>query len=235
MSTKDKVFALVSEVLEVPRDAIHLETDFIEDLGTTSLDIVNLIWRIEDEFSLGETPESVLEGLRTVGQLVELVGSVRLAELSEIHESFDFVIASDHAGVALKAHLAAWLKDHHQSVHDLGPHEPGAVDYPSFAELVATQVATGDANFGILICGSGIGMSIAANKVDGVRAALVSEPLSAALSRKHNDANILCMGARTIGFDLAGACVEAFLNTPFDPGEDGRHRRRVKMIGDLES
>lgn len=232
MATRDQVISIIAEVLEVPRDEVRPQTDFITDLGATSIDIVNLIWRIEGEFHLGETPESVLEQLRTVGQLIELVEGLK--EPSEVFELGDFAIASDHAGVELKAHLVDFLKKIDKVGQDLGPSDTRAVDYPSFARLVCDKVVRGEAALGVLICGSGIGMSIAANKVDGIRAALVSEPLSAAMARKHNNANVLCLGARFTGPDLAAECVRAFFSTPFDPGDDGRHRRRVQMLTDFE-
>ncbi len=232
-STRDRVIAVIAEVLEISRDELGDETDLIDDLGTSSLDIVNLIWRIEEEFALGETPEHVLESLSKVGQIVELVEAAR-DEVSEVVESYDFAIASDHAGVELKSELSDWLKEHAHSVLDLGPAEQHSVDYPSFASITAERVARGDARLGVLICGSGIGMSIAANKVDGCRAARVCEPVSAGLARQHNNANVLCLGARIIGRDMAIRCLEAFMNTDFDPGNDGRHRRRVSMITDLE-
>lgn len=232
MATRDQVIAIIAEVLEVPRDEVRAETDFITDLGATSLDVVNLIWRVEDEFSLGETPESVLEQLHTVGQLIELVQGLK--EPSEVYDSGDVAIASDHAGVDLKATLVEWLKGQQNEVIDLGPVDTRPVDYPSFARLVCERVSSGEVPLGILICGSGIGMSIAANKVHGIRAALVSEPLSASMSRRHNNANVLCLGARMTGPDLAIECVRAFLATSFDSGDDGRHRRRVQMIAELE-
>ncbi|MEZ4459728.1 MAG: ribose 5-phosphate isomerase B [bacterium] len=158
-----------------------------------------------------------------------------LKEPSEVFDVGDVAIASDHAGVELKASIVAWLRAQGKTAVDMGPTDSHPVDYPSFAKLVCGRVATGDVPLGILICGSGIGMSIAANKVHGIRAALVSEPLSAAMSRKHNNANILCLGARMTGPDLATECVRAFLATAFDPGDDGRHRRRVQMITELEN
>jgi ribose 5-phosphate isomerase B len=108
------------------------------------------------------------------------------------------------------------------------------VDYPESAEAVAQLVAEGEVDLGILVCGTGIGMSIAANKVVGIRAAHVGDPASARLSREHNNANILCLGSRIIGEHLAKECAEIFLNTDFTPGEDGRHRRRVNRIMEIE-
>lgn len=235
MTTRNRVIATIAEVLEVPESEITPDSQFIDDLGATSLDIVNLIWRVEEVFSLGETPESVLEGIESVSDLIDLVDAMRSDEPSEAVEVVDVMIASDHAGVDLKAELTAWLREHGWTFVDLGPADTTSVDYPSFAELLAKRVARHDANLGVLICGTGIGMSIAANKIPGIRAALVSDPVSASATRRHNDANVLCLGARIIGRDLALSCLETFLETDFDPGSDNRHRRRVAMITDLES
>ncbi|MFP4600812.1 MAG: ribose 5-phosphate isomerase B [Persicimonas sp.] len=163
-----------------------------------------------------------------------MVERTRSGEPSEAHEVADVVLAADHAGVEMKAMLQPFLRKKGLAVVDLGPADSHSVDYPDFAELLARQVASGQANAGILVCGSGIGMSIAANKVVGVRAALVTDPLMASLSRQHNNANILCLGARIIGQDMAKACVDAFLSTDFDPGDDGRHQRRVGRISEIE-
>lgn len=143
-------------------------------------------------------------------------------------------IASDHAGVELKAALAQWLRTQGFSVEDLGPQDAAAVDYPDFAQRLGLFVREGRAQQGVLICGSGVGVSIAANKVAGIRAALVSEPLTAELSRRHNDANVVCLGARIVGEEMARACVLTFLQTAFDPGDDGRHRRRVERIAQIQ-
>ncbi|TDP64441.1 ribose-5-phosphate isomerase [Bradymonas sediminis] len=139
-------------------------------------------------------------------------------------------IASDHAGVELKAALAEWLIARGVSLRDLGPQDGQSVDYPDYAKRLGDEVVQGRAQKGVLICGSGVGVSIAVNKVAGVRAALVSEPLSASLARQHNDANVICLGARIVGEAMARACVQAFLDGEFDPGDDGRHQRRVDKI-----
>lgn len=136
-------------------------------------------------------------------------------------------IASDHAALELKAHLAAYLRDAGHAVDDLGPHDGTSVDYPDYGFKLAEAVASGDAERGVALCGSGIGISIAVNRNPGCRAALVSEPLSAKLSREHNDANVIAMGARLTGVDMAKACLDAFLATPF--GGD-RHVRRVDKL-----
>lgn len=137
-------------------------------------------------------------------------------------------IASDHAAFSMKALLSEWLREQGHDVVDLGPDNEDRVDYPDFGYKLAACVASGDAERGIALCGSGIGISIAVNRNAGVRCALVSEPLSAALSREHNDANVIAMGARIIGPELAKACLTAFLETDF--GGD-RHAARVAKLG----
>ncbi len=140
------------------------------------------------------------------------------------------LIASDHAGVELKASVQKLLPD--VEWMDLGPVNTARVDYPDYAERVATKVAAGEAELGVLICGSGIGMSIAANKIPGVRAALVENPIAARLSREHNDANILCLGARFLAPEYASEIVREFLNGSFST--EGRHAARVQKISELE-
>lgn len=136
-------------------------------------------------------------------------------------------IASDHAAVELKSSLAAWLREQGHEVEDLGPHNGDSVDYPDYGYKLATAVANGSAERGVALCGSGIGISIALNRHAAVRCALVNEPLSAALSREHNNANVLAMGARLVGIEMAKACLAAFLSTDFG-GE--RHQRRVDKL-----
>lgn len=136
-------------------------------------------------------------------------------------------IAADHAGVELKNALKEVVVSLGHEVNDLGTNSTESVDYPDYADLVATAILQKNADKGILICGSGIGMSIAANRYKGIRAALVSEPVSATLSRKHNDSNILVLGARTVGVDVARICVNKFLTTDF---EGGRHEQRVAKL-----
>ena len=137
-------------------------------------------------------------------------------------------IASDHAAVSLKATLVAWLQEAGHDVLDLGPATDARVDYPDYGFKLAAAVAGGEAERGIALCGSGIGISIAVNRNPAVRCALVSDPLAAALSREHNDANALALGARLIGEDMAKACVAAFLDTAF---AGGRHAPRVDKLG----
>ncbi|MFM9853536.1 MAG: RpiB/LacA/LacB family sugar-phosphate isomerase [Sphingomonadaceae bacterium] len=136
-------------------------------------------------------------------------------------------IASDHAAFAMKAALLNWLSEGGYSLADLGPHDGASVDYPDYGYKLADAVAGGEADFGIALCGSGIGISIAVNRNPACRCARVDEPLSAALAREHNDANVIAMGARMIGIEMAKACVTAFLTTPF--GGD-RHTRRVDKL-----
>lgn len=142
-------------------------------------------------------------------------------------------IASDHAATDLKAELAEWLMDEGHEVADLGPDKGESVDYPDYGYKLAEVVADGTAEFGIALCGSGIGISIAANRHPAIRCATVSEPLSAALAREHNNANCIALGARLIGIEMAKSCVATFLSTQFaDAGDPaGRHQRRVGKLG----
>ena len=136
-------------------------------------------------------------------------------------------IASDHAAVSLKAVLAAWLTEAGHDVLDLGPQGTASVDYPDYGYALAAAIEDGRAERGIALCGSGIGISIAANRNPACRCALVSEPLSAQLCREHNDANAIALGARLIGIEQARACVTAFLSTAF---AGDRHTARVEKL-----
>jgi len=139
-------------------------------------------------------------------------------------------LAADHAGYLLKDELAQWLRDAGHEVTDLGTNGPESVDYPEYGARLANDVASGQAERGIVICGSGIGISIAVNRNPACRCARVSDPLSAQLAREHNDANVLAMGARLIGTDMAKACAAIFLDTDF---AGGRHQRRVDQLSQL--
>ncbi len=141
-------------------------------------------------------------------------------------------IGSDHAGFHLKEVIKKYLTDSGYEVLDFGTTSTESTDYPVFAKDVALAVQKGQAQRGILICGTGIGMSIVANKFKGIRAALCLNEYMARMSRKHNDANVLCLGDRVIGEDLALAIVSAWLSAEF---EGGRHERRVRLIADIES
>lgn len=136
-------------------------------------------------------------------------------------------IASDHAAIDMKSALVAWLEESGHEVADLGPMTEGSVDYPDYGYKLAEAVASGAAERGIALCGSGIGISIAVNRNPACRCALVSESLSARLSREHNDANVIAMGARLVGIEIAKDCISGFLNTEF--GGD-RHQRRVDKL-----
>jgi len=136
--------------------------------------------------------------------------------------------ASDHAAVDLKAALVAWAREAGHAVADLGPETNARVDYPDYGYRLAQHVGDGAADFGVALCGSGIGISIAVNRNPGCRCALVGDPFAAALARQHNDANIIAMGARLIGPDMAQACLESFLAGQF---AGGRHQPRVDKLG----
>jgi ribose 5-phosphate isomerase B len=139
-------------------------------------------------------------------------------------------LAADHAGFALKRDLAEWLREAGHDVLDLGTNSEESVDYPEYGAKLARAIEAGDAERGIAICGSGIGISIAVNRNPACRCARVDDPLSARLSREHNDANCLALGGRLIGSDMARACVTAFLGTEF---AGGRHQRRVDELSAL--
>jgi ribose 5-phosphate isomerase B len=142
------------------------------------------------------------------------------------------VVGSDHAGFHLKARLKALAVSLGYEVEDVGTHSAESVDYPAFGVAVGRRVVELGEALGVAVCGSGIGMSIAANKVPGVRAALVSEPTAARLCRQHNDANVICFGERLIGSAIAEEALQIFLETPFS---GGRHVRRVDQISALDA
>jgi ribose 5-phosphate isomerase B len=141
------------------------------------------------------------------------------------------VAGSDHAGLLLRGEGVKVARALGFEVVDLGPFSGESVDYPDYARQVAEAVVAGRARLGLLVCGTGIGMSIAANKVKGARAAHCTNEYEARMARQHNDANVLCIGERVIGLGLGGAIVKAFLETPF---EGGRHAARVQKMKDLE-
>ena len=140
-------------------------------------------------------------------------------------------IGSDHVGYELKGKVIAHLKEKGIEVKDFGTNSTERTDYPIYGEAVANAVASKEFDKGILICGTGVGISLAANKVNGIRAVVCSEPYSALLSRQHNDTNILAFGARVVGLDLALMIVDTWLSGVY---EGGRHARRVQMISDIE-
>lgn len=141
------------------------------------------------------------------------------------------VIGSDHAGLSLKKQIINHLEEQGHEVIDVGTNDGSSVDYPDFGLKVAEEVSTGDYDRGIVICGTGIGISIAANKVKGIRCAMVSDTFSAEMCRAHNDANMIGFGERVVGLGLATKIVDVFLKTEF---EGGRHERRVNIIKEIE-
>ncbi len=142
------------------------------------------------------------------------------------------LIGSDHAGYEAKENLKKYFKSIGISFKDLGTYSTESCDYPLIAKIVSLGVSKKEAEKAVLICGSGVGMAIAANKVRGVRAVVCSDETTAELSRKHNDANIICLGARIIDFEKIKKIVDIFLNTSF---EGGRHQRRIDQISEIEN
>lgn len=141
------------------------------------------------------------------------------------------VIGNDHAAVAMKNMIKAHLEEKGYEVINVGTDTTESVDYPVYGEKVARSVADGKADLGIAICGTGLGMALTANKVRGIRACVCSEPYTAMMSRRHNNCNVLCFGARVVGDELAKMIVDTWLDTKF---EGGRHQRRVDMIMKIE-
>lgn len=142
-------------------------------------------------------------------------------------------LASDHAGYELKEHLSGWLTEAGHAIYDLGTHSTDPVDYPDFAAAAARAVLDGRANRAIIVCGSGAGACIAANKLNGIRAAVAQETYTARQMVEHDDVNVLCLGSRVVGEKLAEAVVAEFLDARFT-GDD-RHRRRLEKVKALES
>ncbi|WP_368645527.1 ribose 5-phosphate isomerase B [Alkalibacterium putridalgicola] len=144
----------------------------------------------------------------------------------------NIVIGSDHGGKKLKDSIVEHLKNKSLNVNDIGPYTIDSVDFPSYAVEVGNRVAGNDADLGILCCGTGIGMSIAANKINGIRASVVSDCFSAEATRKHNNSNVLCLGERVVGESLALKIVDTWISTEF---EGGRHGRRIEQISKIEN
>lgn len=140
-------------------------------------------------------------------------------------------IGSDHIGYPMKLHIIQYLQEKGYEILDCGTDSTERCDYPVYGQRVALKVVNKDVDFGILICGTGVGISLAANKVDGIRAVLCSEPYSAALSRNHNNTNVLAFGARVVGEAVAEQIVDAFLEAQY---EGGRHQKRVDMLAEIE-
>jgi ribose 5-phosphate isomerase B len=241
IDVQTRLIALIADVLEVSADDVRPQSHFFNDLGASSLDIAEVVWRIEDDkdFGIGEIPDEVLENVRCVQDVIDFIdgrqrniaGPTRSAVPPERAR---VALGADHAGFGMKEMLREHLEKLGIRTRNVGPTDDQKVDYPEPAQAVAQMVSRGEVDQGILICGTGIGMSIAANKVAGVRAAHVQDPTSTRLTRQHNDANVLCLGSRIIGDHIARECVDIFLNTDFTPGKDGRHRRRVNRIIEIE-
>lgn len=229
---ESQICRTIADVLEIEVSQVSPAQHFVNDLGANSLDVVEFVMRLEDHFNI-EVPDDAADRVQTVGDLIGYI--CQLVEgPCEAEVLVKVAIASDHAGFALKAALVKHLEGLERKYEDLGPEKPEPCDYPDYALKVATAVASGEAKFGILVCGTGAGMCITANKVPGVRAVLVHSTYEARMTREHNDANIICLGSRVVGEGQAIEAVELFLETEFDPGDDGRHRRRVELIEAVE-
>ncbi len=140
-------------------------------------------------------------------------------------------VGSDHIGISLKRHLKEYLKQQGHEIIDVGADSEERTDYPIYGYKAAQLVISGEADYGILVCGTGVGISLAANKVNGIRAVVCSESYSAYMARLHNNANMVSMGARVVGEAVAEQIVDAFLHTDY---EGGRHQRRIDMLSEIE-
>jgi ribose 5-phosphate isomerase B len=148
------------------------------------------------------------------------------------NQAISIAIGSDHAGLELRKTIVTYLEEKGHTVEDVGCPTLERVDYPDYAIEVAQKVSKGEAKLGVLVCGSGVGMSITANKVNGIRAALCTDAYTAEMTRAHNDANVLCLGQRVVGTGVALAIVDSFFSTEY---EAGRHAKRVEKITALEN
>ena len=234
--TQREVLAIIGKVLG-RAEALELNHHLVNDLGANSLDVVELIMRVEERFGL-RIPEDVSESVATVADVIAYVESLEASQRCAPGGEGGrvLVMGSDHSGVALKRFLGGVAEGLGFCVEDLGPASEEACDYPTRALAVAQAVASGGGHtWGLLICSTGIGMSIAANKVPGVRAALVRDAIEAEMTRRHNDANVMCLGAKMVGELAAQRALESFLRHEFEAGDDGRHARRVQQIRDAET
>jgi ribose 5-phosphate isomerase B len=246
---------IVARILEIDVEQVQLDRHFVNDLGANSLDIVELMMALEERFGV-EIPDHMADEVRTVGDVVSFLrrlthdgdapsapapvaasgaGADPSAASVDPYAGLEVVaIASDHAGFSLKEALKGVLHDLGFIIRDLGPSDASAVDYPHFAAKVAQSVVSCDSRWGVLVCGTGIGMSIAANKFAGVRATIVHTELEARLARQHNDVNVLCFGGRVLGTEQAASALKAFAAASFDEGDDGRNARRLNQIEAFE-
>jgi glycine hydroxymethyltransferase len=222
----------VADPIGHPRPVYERMVDELDDLVTRLVDLISVV-----SVPVASPPEvevpaaQPLESEEMVMEEVPAPAPVEASTAASGEPARRIVLGSDHAGFELKDVVAAHLRERGFRVNDLGAFSEQSVDYPDFGARVASAVVDGEAELGICVCGTGIGISIAANKVHGARAAVAHDVTSARMARQHNDANVLCIGARLLGSQVATDLVDAFLATAF---EGGRHQRRIDQIGALE-
>ncbi len=229
-----RLLELIADVLEVDAKEVRPESHFFNDLGASSLDIAEMVWRIEDEahFGVSEIPDEVLENVRCVADVIDFIeGQHHAPPAASV--TVDVALGSDGASEVFKDLVAAHLKASGLNVKDLGP-KGGHNAAGATVEAVAGMVASGEARFGVLIDGAGVGACIAANKVVGVRAASVADFTTARLARQLHDANVICLGARLLGPDVAKSCLDTFLAASFTPGDTGENKIWMHQLKDLE-
>ncbi len=237
MDVSSHILLIVADVLELDPAEVKLDSHLVYDLGANSVDIADLIWRIESDpkWEIEEIPHEILLSFETIQDVVKYLEQHHKSTVQpNINIAARVVLASDHGGRSLRAILRAHIEDQQITVRDLGTDEPHEVDFPEYAEVAARAVARGEAEYAVLVGRTGIGMAMAANKVNGVRAAVVHNLLTARLCRQRYDANILCLGASLLGEGLAALCVNEFLATAFQPGSHGERRRHLSRIHDIE-
>lgn len=227
---KNTLYSIIAEILEIDLTQIRREHHFVADLGATSLEILQILMEVDARLRV-EIPDSVVEEASTVNDILHyLISDCQVA--ADLERAIG--IAADHAGAALKERLIELFRMRGVRLVDYGPPLKVRVDYPLYASILAKEIQSGRIKSGVLICGTGIGMAIAANKFSGIRAAHVTNSYEARMCRQHNDANVLALGSRTLGEAIALECVDIFMNTPFDPGEDERHARRIDQIASFD-
>jgi ribose 5-phosphate isomerase B len=226
---------LIEERYPWVRDKLFTLKEYVR-LGQPQAGIID---REPEDLDIADPFGQSLEVYRESAQQIERAIDALIAELSgrrSLVGGFEVIVGlgSDHAGVELKAAIAEYLQTLNIQYMDLGTDSDQSVDYPDFAVKVAEAITSGKCQRGILVCGTGIGMCMAANKMRGIRAAVCSDTFSARASREHNDANILCLGARVVGVGLALELVDTWLRAEFQ-GDHPRHRRRVEKMMGLEN
>ncbi|MCP4227401.1 MAG: RpiB/LacA/LacB family sugar-phosphate isomerase [Actinomycetia bacterium] len=227
----------MADVLESNSSDINPDQHLIDDLGASSLDIAEMIWRIEDDpfFGVGEIPDDVLDQIGTIGHIIAFIEHNQQASIKTPEPGqASMILGADHHGRLLREVLVQTMESLGHLTEEIGAVDDRPVDLVEVAQSAATAVARNQASRAILIGLDGMGMAMVANKVPGVRAISASTGLQARMARERHNANVLCLGAGIIGTHAARECLTAFLETPFEPGPDDRRTQRVHRILEIE-